>query len=39
MSSFLAYHMSYLASGITIGAILVPLYVWCAFARTPKGRR
>lgn len=39
MFSFLAFHMSYLASGITIGAILVPFYAWYMFARTPKGRR
>ncbi len=36
MSDFLAYHMSYTASAITIGAILVPLYCWIKFARTPR---
>ncbi len=39
IAHILAYHMSYTASFIVIGAILVPLYVWCKFARTPKGRR
>lgn len=43
MSSFLAYHMSYTASFLTIGAItygvIVPLYIWTAFASTRKGRR
>ncbi len=39
LSHFLAYHMSYTASAITIGAILIPLYCWVKFARTPKGRR
>ncbi len=39
ISHILAYHMSYTASFITIGAILIPLYCWVKFARTPKGRR
>ncbi len=39
MSEFLAYHMSYTASLITIAAILIPLYCWVKFARAPKGRR
>ncbi len=39
ISHALVYHMSYTASAITIGAILVPLYCWVKFARTPKGRR
>ncbi len=39
MIHVLAYRMSYTASFICIGAILVPLYVWYMFARTPKGRR
>ncbi len=36
MRDFLAYHMSYTASAITIGAILVPIYCWYRFARTPR---
>ncbi len=36
ISHALAYHMSYTASAITIGAILVPVYAWCKFARTPR---
>ncbi len=39
MRDFLAYHMSYTASFITIGAILIPLYCWVMFATTRKGRR
>ncbi len=39
ISHILAYHMSYAASFIIIGAILIPLYCWVMFARTPKGRR
>ncbi len=39
ISHILAYHMSYTASAITIGAILIPFYCWIKFARTPKGRR
>ncbi len=39
MSHFLAYHMSYTASAITIGAILIPIYCWYMFATTRKGRR
>ncbi len=39
MSSVLAYHMSYTASAITIGAIIIPIYCWIKFARTSKGRR
>ena len=39
ISHILAYHMTYTASFATIGAILIPLYAWYWFARTPKGRR
>ncbi len=39
MSHILAYHMSYAASAITIGAIIIPIYCWVKFATTRKGRR
>ncbi len=39
ISHILAYHMSYTASIIAIGAILIPIYCWVKFARTQKGRR
>ncbi len=39
ISHLLAYHMSYTASLLIIGAILIPIYCWIKFATTRKGRR